>query len=304
MDPTARARLVAATPLVLAVGLAAVFSGRVVEGAQARAEDIVAHAKTPKEAERDALSRELNFKSDRRYYENRVAADLEKHGLAAVSVAEIARVQPFFDELDAPKVLRPGKRLVTPHLELRASIEKVRFRQHGATVAARHSVLTIKNRSDKPIAYFVDAHVADGRKCKARGARMHNAMALLPGESAEVAVCAGTGSVEVSKIQVLETTPLGVLYFSRVPPSAVGHDAATAQAHRPAFRTEVCTRVPAVRIANALREGRIAWADVADFYTRHPCDEYQMPLAYRRATEPVAELPLVPPTGGRPAEGP
>lgn len=123
-------------------------------------------------------------------------------------------------------------------------------------------------------------------------------MALLPGETAEVAVCAGGGAVQVEDILVLETTPIGYVYFSRVPPAAVGYDAATAQAHRPAIKAELCTRLPAVRIANALREGEVTWPDVADFYTRHPCDEYQMPLSYRRAVEPVAELPLVPPTGG------
>jgi len=281
----------------VAVAVAAWASGIVVRDASARADTIAAHAKSPKQAQKEALARELNFKSDRRYYESRVARDLAAHGLAGVSVVEIARVQPFFDELDAPKILRPGKALVTDHLSLRASIEKVRFRQHGAIVAARHSVLTIKNRSDVPIAYFVRAGVADGRKCKARGARMHNAMALLPGEAAEVAVCAGRGAVRVEDVQVLETTPLGYLYFSRVPPSAVGHDAATGQAHRPAIKAPMCTRVPAVRLANALREGRLSWADVADFYTRHPCDDYQMPLGYRRATEPLAELPVVPPTG-------
>lgn len=299
MDAEIRNRAIAGVALVAVLGMGIQMSGAVERRSEAKIEEISAKEVSAKEAETKALTRELSFKSDTKYFEVRVAEDLQKHGLAEMSLDDLKQPQPFFDELDKAVVLRSGKSWSSPHLSVKASTEKVRFQQRGAMVSARHSVATVKNKSDAPIAYFVDIGPADERDCKARGARMHNAMALLPGETAEVAVCAGDGAVQISDAQVLEITPLGYIYFSRVPPVAVGHDAVTGQAHRPQGKIEICTSVPAVRLANYLRTGEAAWQDLADFYTRHPCDEYQFPGSYKHASEPLEQLPATRPTGAR-----
>ncbi len=288
-------RGLAAAGMLVILGVGVSMSGAPARASRARQDEIVASAKSAKQAEAEALSRDLNYKSGARYYASRVAQDLARHELASLSVDDLAQPQPFFDELPKPVTLRPGKTWRSPHLQVKASVEKVRFRQRGAIVGARHSVATVQNVGEKPIAYFLKVGAGDGRTCKARGARMHNAMALLPGERAEVAVCAGSGSVKIEKALVLETTPLGAIYFSRVPPIAVGYDPITSQAHRPQHSDPMCVRLPAVQIHNRIQAGELRWQDVADFYTRHPCDQYQLPDDYRHATEALATLPATQP---------
>ena len=295
MEPTLVRRGLAAASVLVVGGVGASMSGAPARASRARQDEIVASAKSAKQAEAEALSRDLNYKSGARFYASRVAQDLARHELATLSVDDIAQPQPFFDELSEPVTLRPGKTWRSPHLQVKASVEKVRFRQRGAIVGARHSVATVQNVGKTPIAYFLKVGAGDGRTCKARGARMHNAMALLPGERAEVAVCAGGGPVRIEEVWVLETTPLGAIYFSRVPPIAVGYDPVTSQAHRPQHSDPMCVRMPAVQIHNRIQASELRWQDVADFYTRHPCDQYQLPEGYRHATEALPSLPATQP---------
>ncbi len=298
MDAETRNRVLAGVALVAVAGYGIRLAGAVQRRSVAEIERISATEVSAKEAETAALSRELSFKSDKEYFGIRIAKDLEKHGLAAMTVDELRQPQAYFDELDKPVVLRAGRSWSSEHVSVKASTEKVRFQQRGAVISARHSVATVKNISDSPVAYFMDIGSGDERECKARGGRMHNAMALLPGEVAEIAVCAGDGAVEIREVKTLEITPLGYLYFSRVPPVAVGHDAVTGQAHRPQARVDICTRVPAVKLANYLRTEAVAWRDLADFYARHPCDEFQFPASYKHTSAPLEELPATRPTGG------
>ena len=169
------------------------------------------------------------------------------------------------------------------------------YREHGARVAARHSVATITNVSTTPIAYFLRVRSADRGQCPTRGARLHNAMALLPNEKAEAVVCAGKGRIKIEDLRVLEITPLGHAYFSKIPPIAVGHDAVTASAHQPLRKLPLCTKTPSVTISNALRGGVSQWEDVADFYSRHNCERYQFFPGYKLAKEALPELPVLPP---------
>jgi hypothetical protein len=297
VDPILRNRVLAAGGLVAVLGFGLRTSGRAVARSEARISELRSHETTAKAAEHEALSRELSFKSDERYFETRLAEDLGKYGLATMVAADLRGPQGFYDELRAPLTLAPGKSWRSAHFSVTASVEKVKFQQQGAQIAASHSVATVQNVSSVPIAYFADIGAGDGRECRTRGSRMHNAMALLPGERAEVAVCAGTGAVRLEKMLALQITPIGYVWLSRVPPMAVGYDAITSQAHRPNVRAELCTRVPAARIAARIEAGDLAWQDVADFYSRHPCDVFGLPEDYRHAQADLPRLPMAPATG-------
>jgi hypothetical protein len=118
-------------------------------------------------------------------------------------------------------------------------------------------------------------------------------MALLPGESAEVVVCAGSGAVKVEDLKVLEITPIGHAYVSKVPPPTVGHDPISSRSHAPHKKVPMCSMVPSTRIGNLIKLGKAQWRDVMDFYARHSCERFQFFAGYTMATEPVERLPVL-----------
>jgi hypothetical protein len=118
---------------------------------------------------------------------------------------------------------------------------------------------------------------------------MHNAMALMPDEAADVVVCAGTGSVRVERLEILEISRLGYHYVSQLPPGAVGHDPVTAAAHEPISRMPLCTSVDDKGLSAQVRQGLARWVDVVDFYSRHSCERFKYFDGYRYA---AAERPL------------
>ena len=125
---------------------------------------------------------------------------------------------------------------------------------------------------------------------------MHNAMALRPRETAEIVVCAGGGKVELQRLDVLEITDLGYIYLSKVPPVTVGHDGTTDTAHRPLERVQMCrSTVDTKGIAGMLGNGTVRWVDVADFYSRHDCEQFRFFPEYRHTGADLARLPAVPP---------
>jgi hypothetical protein len=156
-------------------------------------------------------------------------------------------------------------------------------------VKRTHSIATIQNTSDTPVAYFLAITAKGNEEC--RGSRKHNAMALLPGESAEVLACPGKESFVVEDLRVLEVTPIGYVYVSKLPPTAVGHTAEVARAHTGANVAESCSQIPAVKIASRIQGGELAWEDLVDYFSRHNCERHAFPAAYRRTTEPITKFP-------------
>jgi hypothetical protein len=288
-----RNQILAGIGLVVALFTGLHLSSTVERGSRARVEALREREVSAADAQRMALARELAFEREEGYFEAELEADFKEFGIAPISLDALKRPNRFFHELEDPVVLSPGDRWHSAHIKIRASIEDVNYHKSGATVSTRHSVATVTNRSSTPIAYFLEAHSADRGHCVARGARFHNAMGLLPGESAEVVVCAGTGAIRLDDLRVLEITPIGHVYVSKVPPVAVGHDPTTSRAHAPAKKVEMCSKVPATRISNLIRAGSSTWQDVADFYSRHSCERFQFFAGYRLATEPIERLPVV-----------
>jgi hypothetical protein len=226
-----------------------------------------------------------------RFAEN-AAADASAWEIAELSVTQLAQAQIHDVAISEPITLAPGRTWSGSGLEIEASIEKVKYQDHGATVTARHSVLTATNVSERPLAYYLRATAAG--TCAVRGARMHDAMVLRPKQSAEIVVCAGTSRPQILRLETLSVSELGARYLDQVPPSAVGHDAITDRAHRPepsAPRCDVDTR----GIAGAIRDGKTRWVDVVDFYSRHNCHRFAFFVGYAHTGEPVPKLPVLAP---------
>lgn len=292
MDALLRNRLIAGGLVVGMLVYGGIASGSRIDESRARVAKIRKGEQTVEQAQASAMARELRFKADEGYFFEELEADFKALGVAPVSQERLRAPNPVFHEIERPVVLRAGKTWSSPRIKVRASIERVLFQQHGAKIAAKHAVATVTNTGTKPIAYFMRAVSADRGECPTRGARAHNAMALLPRESAEVVVCAGSGKVEIRELKVMEVTPIGYAYVSKVPPQAVGYDATTSRAHRPGSKVRACSSVPAVKLAGGIERGEVAWEDVVDFYSRHNCERFQYVPGYTRATEPVSQLPV------------
>jgi hypothetical protein len=132
-------------------------------------------------------------------------------------------------------------------------------------------------------------------RCEVRGARTHNAMALMPDERAEVVVCAGGGGIQIDRLEVLEITELGYRYVSQIPPAAVGHDGTTTGSHRPDSPSTPCTQLDTGLLSTSIREGKARWVDVIDFFSRHNCHRHALPETYRLAERPLPALPATTP---------
>jgi hypothetical protein len=285
-------RLAAAAALVLALAIGVWCSGKLPSESAARVAEIradegdVGTARANAAAQRAALSRGGDG------FARVIADDAARFGIAVPELAALREPHRHAVELEDAIVLAVGKVWSSPHLRITAGVEKVTYKQHGASVAANHSLVRIENVAKMPIAYLVRLASAERGRCEVRGARAHNAVSLRPEEVAEIVVCAGGGAVRVERVEVLELDELGHRYVSQLPPLALGHDEVTGAAHRPLEAVEICRNVDAPTLAQRIRNGESAWADVIDFHSRHDCHRYPFILDYRLATEPLPALPV------------
>lgn len=231
-------------------------------------------------------------------YWDMLRADAKRFGVRAPSEKRQMASQRYRRWFNKSKTLKVGRRLRKGSLELKVLNQSVRFRQQGTLVKSRHTVLRVRNRGSRPVAYRILAK-ADRRRCQVRGTREHNAVAILPKQSVDITICAGKSAVKLQSLETLELSRLGYHYLSQVPPEALGVEATRASAHRVPKKGRVCTSMQNDRWGKALREGHKRWVDVADFFSRHNCETFSMPEGYRKArrrlkTLPLASLPTAP----------
>jgi hypothetical protein len=288
--------LVAAGALALSVVVAAggYLSGKTARDSRARVADFREAGAMDEAPSVGTMQAQAQAQTDPTKFAELVAEDASRLGVADNKVTTLAEVQPYVVVIDEPTVLGKGKGISGNGLKLSASTEKVTYSDHGASVSAKHAVLTVTNVGDKPLAYRLVAMSAGAETCEVRGARMHNAMALMPNESAEVVVCAGTSRIKVDKLEVLAVSGLGYHYVSQLPPRAVGYDAITERAHRPNTPVKTCA-LDSPAVAGWIADGRTTWADVVDFYSRHNCHRYAFFPEYERPQAPLDRLPVTPP---------
>ena len=279
----------AATAVVLGAGYH--LAGKLERDSRERVAEYAAAA--PSEAEPEAVGAVGDGRAFvEQAFDQGIVADAELFGLTQeLAVEAVHRAQPYFLELDEPRVLAPGRSWTSDHLKVEAAVDKVAYQQHGATVSARHTLAVVENISERPVAYLMRV-TSDARgSCDAHGARQHNAMALMPGEKAEIVVCAGGGKIQLLRVEVLEISEIGHRYVSRVPPRAVGIGSLTAHAHAPPKGAKLCETVDVSGLAVDVREGLARWVDIVDFYSRHSCDRFRFVRGYRYSPDPPTKLP-------------
>jgi hypothetical protein len=286
-------RLAAGASLVLVMSTGFLLSDKLGRDSRERMEELEKFAVSAEDVEQEVESRRSERIYDPAVFAANLEDDAKSFGVDAELIA-LGEGQPFFSEVDDAVVLAPGKSWSSEHLSARASIEKVQFQQHGAMVTAKHAVLQVTNTSETPIAYFLSVRSHDRGKCEVRGARMHNAMALLPDETAEIVVCAGGGKIRIGEVLVLEISDIGYRYFSQVPPVAVGHDGVTGRAHSPMQRVEMCKDIDTGGLARKVQSGLTRWVDLADYFSRHNCHRFEFPDEYRHTGKRLDRLPYVP----------
>jgi hypothetical protein len=242
------------------------------------------------------------------YYKAIVDEGAKKLGLAAPTLAQLAQPLPYFDESAAARRMKPERdSLETPHLRLQTKVIKEwAMTPSGQGFRYEHTILTITNRSDRPLAYRVATSVPNSERCKEKGHMLQNALALRPGQSESRTEClwAPKGWLAIDKVEVLELSELGYHYVSRLPPQQVLVDERTAGGHQPPKGDPPCSFVP-WREVQAAHAAGAQWADVIDFYARHDCEEYSYWRGYRRWTaagtlpsHPTVAPPASPRDGG------
>ncbi len=286
-------RIATGTAVAAVLGAGVYLSGKIERDSRSRVSDYAAAAPSEAKAEPAGGGSEAGQRAFAlRAFDDGVRADAASFGLADPDVVSgVHAAQDHALELEAPIVLSPGRAWTSAHLEIEAVLDKVKYQKLGATVSARHLLAVVRNISKVPVAYQVWLSSKERGRCEVHGARQHNAMALMPGEEAEIVVCAGGGKLQVDRVEVLEISKMGHRYLSRVPPRAVGVDSLSAHAHIPPAGIDACETVDSVGISRALRDGVIQWVDVVDFYSRHSCDRFRYAEAYRYQVGPRETLP-------------
>jgi hypothetical protein len=224
------------------------------------------------------------------YYRASVDEDAKRYKVAVLEPAALAQPLPYANELPAPRTLKLDRdKLETPHLKLATRVIREWARTpSGQGFKYEHIVLSITNRTDKPLAYYVPTTVSHPETCESQGAIEHNAIALKPGETVERTECLWHKNqlLRIDKVQSMELTWLGYYYVSRLNPTQIDLDARTAAGHRVPPPAKECSFVPWRDIEASAAEAHTGWADVIDFYARHNCDEYSFFRGYRRWTAP------------------
>lgn len=244
------------------------------------------------EAQANALQRDLKFKETDDYFAAQLLADARAFGVAEPELDALRQPQVYRRVVDERRVLAPGKGFRAGRLGVRALVDRVNYVREGASIRARHVIARVKNHGDRPVAYFMRVRSTTRGDCPVRGLRRHNAMALRPGESADIVVCAGTDPIEVLDLRELVVSELGYVYVSRVPPLAVDHELTSVRAHDAGPGLSTCSQVPAEHLRGEIRDGHLQWQDVVDFYSRHNCDRDHFVAGYRLAHEALPKLPV------------
>lgn len=292
MDATVRNRILLSLGVLIALVMAVSFDARATSETEARLETLKDHNVNPRAARAKATQRDLIMHRVSRGFQEKLDEDAATFALQPTTPEVLGKANKYIRLIEDNVTLKMGQAYESDWLKVSAVTEKVAYQRSGAEIRANHSIAYVENVHESPVAYFIDVRSADLGNCQVRGARRHNANALLPGERAEIAVCAGSKPIEIHRLEAMELTPLGYNYVSMIPPRATGYDETTAQSHYSGRRHKVCTQIPSERLALALRDDSIGWRDVVDFFSRHNCHRYPWLWAYRFSETGVDKLPV------------
>jgi hypothetical protein len=217
----------------------------------------------------------------------RVEHDAATFGVPVPDWASFTAAFPYFSELEAPRRLGLGASLETGHLRLSVSRRREQGAELGAMTGqsfrADHLVLRIENLTGHHLAYRVSTRVSDPRRCAAKGALAHNAIALEPHETVFRTECLlqDAPALVVEGVEVMEIPALSYVYVSRLEPALVLYDPRTADGHTIPRGGPCPPTVPWRELRDAAGRGGVAWRDIIDFYARNNCTDRTFTLEHR-----------------------
>ena len=225
-------------------------------------------------------------------YKAILTEDSKKYA-AGISVSALADPMPYKLEFEGNHRLMGRDSLQTPHLDISARVEKQWSGMGGNQgIAVDQFLLTIKNKTNKYVAYRVVTEVPDARVCRNKGVIPHNAIALKPQEEITRTECLWTRGffAIIKRVEVTEVPAFSYYYISRLHPPHVLYSERTSQGHQTPIG-KPCELVPWRDISAGSEAGEVGWDDVIDFYARHNCDEYTFYKGYKRRTKRDEALP-------------
>ena len=237
----------------------------------------------------------LSYRYKEGFFKALVTEDAQKLGVKRFSFKRLVAVNRHFIEFTGSQLLRPRGKLETRHLVLEAQRRKIFVGEPGHGYRIDHLVLVIVNKTGHHLAYRV-VTTAKG-ECGRKGAMPHNALAIVPKGRVmrtECILAPGT-EVRVREVEVMEVSPLGYYYISRLDPGHLQLPRRTTAGHEIPGGMQPCRLLPWRRIKAGMQRGDVAWSDVIDFYSRHNCDEYTFFTEYVYDRKGPGRLPAVPP---------
>jgi hypothetical protein len=246
-------------------------------------------------APEETITQQLRFGAE--YYKALLTEDAKKYGVTAPDPKDFARPFPRSVEFAGRQRLSARKDggLETKHLKISLEVTKEWAQAAGGGFTTEHAVVRIVNKTDKYLAYHVVTDVSDPRRCLSKGDITQNAIALTPQEEVARTECTidPTTAIYLLKVEVMEVPPLSYHYLCRLRPVVLLHDERVTAGHK-AGRGKPCDPIAWADIKAGAEAKEVEWADVADFYARHSCDDYTFFRGYKFAQSPLARLPVPP----------
>ena len=286
-------RAIAGAGLALCLLVGGYTGSRLTLGTADLVDVALARKVDPEKAQREKLAQEASYHDDEEFYATSLADSLETYKVADPGMERLLAPNTFEQVAtpDAPKTVKPGGVFMQGGFRLRVLVESVKVeRARGVRTTIQHTLATIENTGEEPVAYFLELRSKSG-ECKLQATTKYNTMVLSPGAKGELSVCSGSHSVEIVDLRLMKITELGALWVSKVPPLAVGHDEITARSHDPGPGVPMCAEIPAVDFGRRIDAGEMRWEDLIDFYSRHDCEKFRWWAGYTRITEPLKSLP-------------
>lgn len=228
------------------------------------------------------------------YYRAQITDDAKKVGVWS-DLESMKKGLAHFKEFVGKQFLRVGAKLETEHLIIRLVSRKLWVGDESQGYRAAHLILRVINKTDKHLAYRIVTYVKG--KCSSKAILSHNALALEPEEKVEHTECLHRkkrDGVLITRVEVMEISPLGYHYISRLDPTHLLVHQDVAEGHR-SRKLPTCRIIPWRLIKDIIKHDDERWRDVIDFYARHNCDEYSFFASYRYSKSGSAKLPAQPP---------
>ena len=146
--------------------------------------------------------------------------------------------------------------------------------------------LIVENKTRHYLAYNVQTELSLSLKqCRLKGATTlkHNAIVLRPREKIRRSECQSLKPVKikVAKVESMKVPEISYFYLSAVPPKSLALDLRTSIGHDTGSSIFKCSMVSRVSLTRDIKNKKVGWRDLIDFYGRHRCKSYSYVRGYK-----------------------